>query len=101
MSRAQTRESARDLAAIETSTLDDLAERYGELQLALLTTDPLGLKAAGVAKDSVTRLLGIMANQQIPATTRGLREQRVGDNGLIFGSVDLTSPTATSGRAVA
>src|SRR5207248_6152936 len=44
--------------------------------------------------------LGIMANQQIPATTRGLREQRVGDNGLIFGSVDLTSPTATSGRAV-
>lgn len=66
----------------------------------LLTADPLGLKAAGVAADSAARLLGIMQAQQIPAVTRALRDDRVGDTGMLFGTVDLTSPTATSGRAL-
>lgn len=76
-----------------------LGRRSNDIQ-TLLTADPLGLKAAGVASDSVNRLISILANQQIPATRGGLRDERVGDNGLIFGSIDLTSPSATSGRAV-
>jgi hypothetical protein len=76
-----------------------LGRRANDFQ-TLLTTDPLGLKAAGVSSDSASRLLGIMAAQQIPAATRAIREDRVGDNGLLLGSIDLTSPTATSGRAV-
>src|SRR6185295_17337688 len=76
-----------------------LGRRMNDFQ-TLLSADPLGLKTSGVSPDSATRLLGIMAQQQIPAITRGLRDERIGDNGLLFGSVDLTSPTATSGRAV-
>jgi hypothetical protein len=75
-----------------------LGRRSNEFQ-TLLTADPLGLKAAGVASDSVSRLLSILETKQIP-TRPGLREDRIGDNGLLFGSVDLTSPSATSGRAV-
>ena len=66
----------------------------------LLTTDPVGLKAAGVATDSANRLLGIMAGRQIPAATGRLIDDRVGDSGMLLGSIDLTSPTATSGQAV-
>ena len=76
-----------------------LGRRANDFQ-TLLTTDPLGLKAAGVASDSATRLLGIMATQQIPAATRAIREDRVGDSGLLLGGIDFTSPTATSGRAL-
>ena len=76
-----------------------LGRRSNDFQ-TLLTTDPLGLKAAGVAADSAARLIGIMQTQQIPAITRSLREDRVGDNGMLFGTIDLTSPTATSGRAM-
>lgn len=76
-----------------------LGRRANDFQ-TLLTTDPLGLKAAGVASDSANRLLSVMASQQIPSLVGSLRDDRVGDSGLILGSVDLTSPTATSGRAV-
>jgi hypothetical protein len=76
-----------------------LGRRENDFQ-TLLTTDPIGLKAAGVASDSALRLLGIMQAQRIPAYTRTLRDDRIGDNGMLFGTVDLTSPTATSGRAM-
>jgi len=76
-----------------------LGRRANDFQ-TLLTTDPLGLKAAGVASDSANRLLSIMSTQQIPSQVGSLRDDRVGDSGLIMGSVDLTSPTATSGRAI-
>ncbi|MGH7679198.1 MAG: carboxypeptidase regulatory-like domain-containing protein [Gemmatimonadaceae bacterium] len=66
----------------------------------LLTTDPTGLQTVGVAADSANRFRGIVTGQQIPLATRSFTNDRIGDNGLIFGSVDLTSPSATSGRAV-
>ena len=66
---------------------------------SLLSADPLGLKAAGVSEASRTALLGALASRQIP-TSFGQRESRIGDNGMILGSVDLTSPSATSGRSV-
>lgn len=76
-----------------------LGRRSNDFQ-TLLTTDALGLRAAGIADDSVARFLPILSAQGIPVATRAIRDERVGDNGLIFGSIDLTSPTATSGRAV-
>jgi hypothetical protein len=76
-----------------------LGRRMNDFQ-TLVSADPLGLKASGVSTDSRDTLLKYMGVQQIPWITRGLRDERVGDNGLIFGSIDLTSPTATSGRAV-
>ena len=76
-----------------------LGRRANDFQ-TLFTTDPIGLKAAGVSSDSAARLLAILQSQNIPAFTRSFRDDRVGDNGMLFGAVDLTSPTATSGRAM-
>jgi hypothetical protein len=76
-----------------------LGRRANDYQ-TLLTTDALGLKTAGVSIDSVDRLRTILGTQQIPLATRALNNDRIGDNGLVFGSVDLTSPSATSGRAI-
>src|SRR5436190_2427169 len=78
-----------------------LGRRTNDFQ-TLLSADPLGLKSAGVASDSVGRLLTIMGAQGIPATKGAatLRDTRYGDNGSVFGTVDFTSPTATSGQAV-
>jgi len=76
-----------------------LGRRMNDFQ-TLLSADPLGLKASGVSTFARDTLLGVMAQQGIPSIPGRFRDERVGDNGLIFGSVDLTSPTATSGRAV-
>jgi len=78
-----------------------IGRRSNDFQ-TLLSTDALGLQSAGVARDSVTRLLGLMGAQQIPAYSgpASLRDERHGDNGSVFGSIDLVSPSATSGRAV-
>ncbi|MEX2179974.1 MAG: TonB-dependent receptor [Gemmatimonadaceae bacterium] len=66
----------------------------------LLSADPLGLRAAGVSDASRNAVIAALDAQQVPTAVGPLRSDRVGDNGSIFGSVDLTSPTATSGRAV-
>jgi hypothetical protein len=89
-----------------------LGRRSNDFQ-TLVTADPVGLQTAGVSADSATRLLGIMGAQQIPvlrnpscapgAIGNGAcrpPEDRIGDSGLLFGSIDFTSPTATSGRAI-
>ena len=77
-----------------------LGRRSNDFQ-TLLTTDAVGLKTAGVSADSVNqRFLPILAGQGIPLATRAVRDDRIGDNGLVFGSIDLTSPSATSGRAI-
>jgi len=65
----------------------------------LLSADPLGLQAAGVSESSRTSLLGALLARQVP-TSLGLRDSRIGDSGMLLGSVDLTSPSATSGRAM-
>ena len=75
-----------------------LGRRSSDYQ-TLLSADAAGLKASGVSEATRTTLLGALAAQQIP-TASGLREDRIGDNGMLLGSVDLTSPSATSGRAI-
>lgn len=78
-----------------------LGRRMNDFQ-TLLSADATGLKASGVSTAARDSLLAIMAQPawRIPAVNRGFRDERIGDNGLLFGSVDLSSPTATSGRAV-
>ena len=67
---------------------------------SLLNTDPLGLETAGVAPDSVTRLLGILRNAGVPPTKAGIPGQQLNDQGLVLGSFDFAPPTSTSGQAV-
>lgn len=65
----------------------------------LLNTGAAGLQAAGVARDSVGRLLSILGQQQIPATVGGIPNDRLADNGMIFGSADWAPPSSTTGQA--
>jgi hypothetical protein len=65
----------------------------------LLGTSALGLQTAGVATDSVERFLGILQGTGIPGVGGPFRPQRVSDNGSVFGSVDLSPPSSTSGQS--
>ncbi|HEX8725533.1 MAG TPA: carboxypeptidase-like regulatory domain-containing protein [Gemmatimonadaceae bacterium] len=67
---------------------------------SLLNTDPLGLQTAGIAPDSVSRLLGILGQDQVPATMRGIPGQELTDQGLLLGSFDWAPPSSTTGQAV-
>lgn len=57
---------------------------------SLLSTNDVGLASAGVARDSVNRLLGILSNAKIPSTIDGLGNQTVSDNFLVQTNFDLT-----------
>jgi hypothetical protein len=59
-----------------------------------------GLRAAGVDFVVADSVLSLMFAQGIPTHRGLLRQQRNRDNGSLFGTIDLTSPTATSGKAV-
>jgi hypothetical protein len=65
----------------------------------LLNTGSTGLQAAGVARDSVSRLLSILGQQRIPATVGGIPNSRLVDNGLVFGAIDWAPPSSTTGQA--
>jgi hypothetical protein len=65
----------------------------------LLNTSFAGLQAAGVARDSVGRMLSILGQQQIPTTVGGIPNDRLVDNGNIFGAIDWAPPSSTTGQA--
>ena len=67
---------------------------------SLLNTDALGLQTAGIAPDSVNRLLGILGQDQVPATLGGVPGQKLTDQGLLLGSFDFAPPSSTTGQAV-
>ncbi|MEO7362275.1 MAG: hypothetical protein ABI120_18235, partial [Gemmatimonadaceae bacterium] len=71
-------------------------KRYQDLP-SLLSTNAIGLASAGVAPDSVDRLLGILSNARIPATVSGLGNQSVSDNFLLQTNFDLTPTTNGTG----
>ena len=75
-----------------------LGRRSSEFQ-SLLNTSDLGLQAAGVAPDSVTRLLGILAQERVPTTAGSVGNHRLSDQGSVLGSLDYTPPGSTSGQA--
>jgi hypothetical protein len=76
-----------------------LGRRANDLQ-TLLTTDARGLQAAGVAADSVTRLLSLLQTAGIPLSTGGIGSNRVSDQGALFGSIDFAPPSSSTGQAL-
>lgn len=71
--------------------------RSNDLQ-SLLNTSPLGLQTSGIAPDSVTRLLGLLAAAQVPTMVGGIPNSRVTDQGSLFGSFDFNPPFSNSGQ---
>jgi hypothetical protein len=65
----------------------------------LTNTGVAGLQAAGVAMDSVMRFLSVLGQQQIPSGAAGIPNERLVDNGLVFGSIDFAPPSSTTGQA--
>jgi hypothetical protein len=65
----------------------------------LLSTGTLGLRSAGIAPDSVARFLEILQGQQVPALAGAGRQTRLSDNGSVFGTLDFSPPSSTSGQS--
>ncbi len=75
-----------------------IGRRSSDFQ-SLLNTSDLGLQTAGVAPDSVTRLVGILADARVPASAGSVGDHRLADQGSVLGSIDYTPPGSTSGQA--
>jgi hypothetical protein len=65
----------------------------------LLNTSPLGLQTAGVASDSVTRLLSILQSRGVPTTIGASHSSQFSDNGSFLGVFDYAPPSFASGTA--
>ncbi|MBX9928451.1 MAG: carboxypeptidase-like regulatory domain-containing protein [Gemmatimonadaceae bacterium] len=65
----------------------------------LLNTSAEGLASAGVTADSVARFLSIVNRLGIPQRRGGIPVDRLSDNAQLFGAVDFTPPSSTSGQA--
>jgi hypothetical protein len=66
---------------------------------SLLNTSPIGLQAAGIANDSVSRLLDILSRSRVPTSVGGIPTSRLADQALVFGTLDYTPPSSTTGQA--
>ncbi len=66
---------------------------------SLLNGDSIGFVTAGIAPDSVTRLLNILKANRIPLTVGGIGSQRLTDNGNLSGTIDLAPPGSKTGDA--
>jgi len=75
-----------------------LGRRQSDLQ-DLLNTSPIGLQTAGLAPDSVSRLLGILGAAHVPQSVAGVPNNRYTDQALVLGSLDFTPPSSTTGQA--
>lgn len=65
----------------------------------LLSASPLALQTAGIAPDSVSRLLDILRGQQVPLAGGPLRDSKLSDHGSVMGSVDFTPPSSSTGQS--
>jgi hypothetical protein len=65
----------------------------------LLNTSRLGLQTAGVAYDSVSRLLDILQTRGVPTTIGNSHSSKLSDNGSFLGVFDFAPPTSSSGAA--
>ncbi|HUF51089.1 MAG TPA: carboxypeptidase-like regulatory domain-containing protein [Longimicrobiales bacterium] len=65
----------------------------------LLSTNALGLQTAGIAMDSVNRFVDILGGYGIPTTAGTVRSSRVNDSGQLFGSIDISPPSSSSGQS--
>jgi hypothetical protein len=75
-----------------------LGQRSNDIN-SLFTLSPLALQSIGIAPDSVTRLVGLLARAGVPTVVNGrIPKSRVSDNGSVFGSVDYTPPNSSTGQ---
>ena len=75
-----------------------LGRRANDLH-TLINTDPVGLQASGISVDSVAHLLQLLNTAGVPTTIGGrIPTSRFSDNGSVFGSVDFTPPSSSSGQ---
>ncbi len=67
---------------------------------SLLNTSPLALSSAGVARDSVQRLLGILAGAGVPTFVPGAPSAQQTDGVTVQANVDLTPGGSGTGHAL-
>ena len=75
-----------------------LGRRANDLQ-TLMNTDPVGLQAIGISADSVARILTLAQLANIPTSiSGGIPNDRLSDQGSVFGSLNFTPPGSASGQ---
>lgn len=74
--------------------------RLQDLQ-TLLSESAIGFETAGVAADSVSRLLGILGSSNVPITVGGYSPQRVVDRATMLNSFDYVQPNSNRGNTFA
>jgi hypothetical protein len=75
-----------------------LGRRSNDLH-TLINTDPVGLQASGISMDSVAHLVQLLNDAGVPTTINGrIPNSRLSDNGSLFGSLDFTPPSSSSGQ---
>ncbi|MDB4913277.1 MAG: hypothetical protein JWM95_921, partial [Gemmatimonadetes bacterium] len=75
-----------------------LGRRANDLA-TLFNTDATGLEAAGISADSIAKLLTIAQASNIPSTINGgIPNDRLSDQGSIFGSLNYTPPNSSTGQ---
>ena len=75
-----------------------LGQRSNDLR-TLLNTNATGLLTSGVAPDSAARLLGILTRLGVPLTPASNPQNRTGDQGSLFGTLNIAPPGARFGQA--
>ncbi|HEX5972730.1 MAG TPA: carboxypeptidase regulatory-like domain-containing protein [Gemmatimonadaceae bacterium] len=75
-----------------------LGRRSNDLH-TLINTDPVGLEASGISIDSVAHLIQLLNTAGVPTTVDGrIPSSRLSDNGSVFGTLNLTPPSSSSGQ---
>lgn len=67
---------------------------------SLLNTSDIGLASAGVARDSVDRLLNILGSARIPATVANAPSQQITDGINVQGNIDLSPSANGTGNGI-
>ena len=75
-----------------------LGRRSNDLR-TLLNTNDQGLLTSGVARDSAARLIGILQSLGIPITPASNPQQRLSDQGSLFGTLNLAPPGSRTGQS--
>jgi hypothetical protein len=76
------------------------ASRRSQFNPSLLGTSPIGLNTAGIASDSVSRLVQILGTQSVGGFDDFYRSQRQQDRGSILGSIDYSPPQSATGQTI-
>ncbi len=74
--------------------------RLQDLQ-TLLSESSLGFETAGVASDSVARLLSILGSSNVPITVGGYSPQRIVNRATVLNSFDYVQPNSNRGNTFA